>query len=107
MKQHCQCGCGCDSAATGADDNGVAVCDECAVMMFGPDGIVCGRLTHGWTQCHECGDALDWGGIVTGRPGEQNHCEARCSCGEWRNNERGGTWEGYSYTPRTADEVQS
>ncbi|NIV51116.1 MAG: hypothetical protein GWN53_04390 [Gammaproteobacteria bacterium] len=51
-------------------------------------------------RCHECGRTVDWGVILTGRPGAPNYILGDCGCGRetWRNVEQSdGRWERYEY----------
>lgn len=88
----CLCtGCGCDEPATGTDDAGVNVCDECADYSSTEDGdVICSRMTEGGKHCHACGGTIDWSHIQT-RQGGGNFRMGACTCGPeaWRDEERG------------------
>jgi hypothetical protein len=94
------CG-GCDEPATTTDDAGNDVCDECSVYMALRTGEnVCSRATDDFTVCHECGETIDWSGVLTGPP---DHRLGDCKCGKsaWRNDENGGSWDRHSYGSRS------
>lgn len=104
LEQHpvtCDCPqCDCDEPATTTDDAGNAVCDACSVYMALDSGDnVCSQQTEGFTRCHECGETIDWSGILTGQPGVSNYRLGDCACGErmWQNEENGGSWDRYGY----------
>lgn len=83
------CG-GCDETATTTDEGGNDVCAACADYYTTEDGeTVCSREQTD-DSCRNCGTAIEWGPIQTGGG---NRIEGRCSCREWRQDERGpGNW---------------
>jgi hypothetical protein len=97
----CECiGCGCTAPAVRTDDSGIPTCDECRVYTVTDDGdVVCSRMDLGHT-CHVCGKKIEWGGIITGRPGSSNIRVGSCDCGPeaWVEEER-GDWGHYRYSP--------
>ena len=91
----CACGCGCDEPATTTDDGGNPSCAECADYYLDDDGQpVCSREHTAEEPCPHCGQDIDWGGILIGRPGQANWREGTCGCPArwWREQDRGGTW---------------
>lgn len=103
-KETCRCLCGCTEPATGTDDQGELVCDECRSYWLRPDGdVVCARQCGGGDTCPDCHESINWGGILTGDPGsgQSNWREGSCGCPgrEWTHRES-GSWNNLdlSYT---------
>ena len=95
MRMHntCDCGCGCDAAATTLDDSAVLVCAECADYYLDADGeVVCSR-EQGDDMCRDCGEGINWTGIMTGAAGVPNWREGSCSCRSWAQRDHGGRWQ--------------
>lgn len=98
----CACPCGCSNDAVDLDE-GEPVCAECQEYTTTEDGeIICSAATNGFTECHQCHDDIDWGGIVTGAPGSPNTRHGTCECAKWTNEENGGNWDRYAYEANTA-----
>lgn len=89
----CECeSCGCTELASTTDDGGNPSCEACADYYCDENGQpVCSRAQDNET-CRHCGEAIEWGGIQTGQPGDANWSEGTCSCREWTCTERGGDW---------------
>ena len=99
----CECSCcDCDEPATDTDEGGNPSCAACLTYLSLDDGtLVCSRQTEDFTRCHECYQDISWTGILTGTAGQSNYRLGDCACGKevWRNEEAGGGWDRYGYTP--------
>ncbi len=93
----CACSCDCDQPAKTKDDCGIPVCWECKNYTIDEGGeVVCAKMTDSFSECHECGETIEWNTHIQTKQGFPNWVEGECSCKTWMEEDRGG-WGNYTF----------